>query len=133
MIFARRTQKVWKEYFQDAPDKPLMFGGVISSFLGDHSLVPAGKYMMVRPFLSLSCSSLTLASIADGSLLDLFVPSFSHACIELTRLADPLSKGSVHITSSDPFAAPDFDAGFLSHPADMDPQVRLLPLSCPAR
>jgi alcohol oxidase len=32
----------------------------------------------------------------------------------------PLSKGSLHITSkSDPFAAPDFDAGFFSDPSDI--------------
>ena len=32
----------------------------------------------------------------------------------------PASRGSIHITSGD---APDFDAGFLSHPADLSPQV----------
>ena len=31
----------------------------------------------------------------------------------------PLSKGSLHINSKDPFAAPDFDAGFLTDEADM--------------
>ena len=31
----------------------------------------------------------------------------------------PLSKGSVHINSKDPFAAPDFDAGFLTDEADL--------------
>lgn len=31
--------------------------------------------------------------------------------------------GYIHITSKDVYAAPDFDAGFLSHPADLPPQV----------
>lgn len=44
-------QKVWKEYFADAKDKPVMFGGMIASFLGDHSAVPAGKYMMAGSYL----------------------------------------------------------------------------------
>ncbi|KAM0752583.1 alcohol oxidase 1 [Meredithblackwellia eburnea MCA 4105] len=35
----------------------------------------------------------------------------------------PLSKGSLHISAKDPFAAPDFDAGYLNHPADLSPQV----------
>jgi len=32
----------------------------------------------------------------------------------------PASRGTIHITSTD---VPDFDAGFLSHPADLSPQV----------
>ena len=35
----------------------------------------------------------------------------------------PFSRGSIHITSSDINSPPDFDAGFLSHPADLAPQV----------
>ena len=35
----------------------------------------------------------------------------------------PFSRGSIHITSSDISSLPDFDAGFLSHPADLAPQV----------
>ena len=35
----------------------------------------------------------------------------------------PFSKGCIDITSKDIYAAPDFDAGFLSHPADLSPQV----------
>ncbi|KAM0750414.1 alcohol oxidase [Meredithblackwellia eburnea MCA 4105] len=81
-------QKVWKEYFENAPDKPVMFGGVVSSFLGDHSLLPPGRYMMLGGYLMY-----------------------------------PLSNGSIYIKSANPFDAPDFDAAFLSHPADMDPQV----------
>ena len=35
----------------------------------------------------------------------------------------PASKGYINITSKDVNAPPDFDAGFLSHPADLSPQV----------
>ena len=35
----------------------------------------------------------------------------------------PASRGSIHITSTDVNVPPDFDAGFLSHPADLSPQV----------
>lgn len=35
----------------------------------------------------------------------------------------PFSKGYIHIASKDVYAMPDFDAGFLSHPADLAPQV----------
>ncbi|KAJ7167198.1 GMC oxidoreductase-domain-containing protein [Mycena crocata] len=34
-------------------------------------------------------------------------------------LGYPASRGSLHISSSDPYAAPDFDSGFLSHPGDV--------------
>jgi len=35
----------------------------------------------------------------------------------------PLSRGSLHISSNDVYAAPDFEAGFLSHPADLAPHI----------
>lgn len=35
----------------------------------------------------------------------------------------PFSRGSIDITSKDVYAEPDFDAGFLSHPADLSPQI----------
>ncbi|KAL8280693.1 hypothetical protein RQP46_007016 [Phenoliferia psychrophenolica] len=80
--------KVWKDYFVDKPDKPVMFGGILGAFLGDHSLLPPGRYCMLAGYLEY-----------------------------------PMSKGYLHINSKDPFAAPDFDAGYLSDEADMAPQV----------
>lgn len=44
-------KKVWEEYFVNAPDKPVMFGCSIAGFLGDHTTVPAGKYMMNAAYL----------------------------------------------------------------------------------
>jgi alcohol oxidase len=35
----------------------------------------------------------------------------------------PFSRGSTHITSADPYAAPDFDAGFMNDERDMVPMV----------
>lgn len=57
-------------------------------FLGDHSLVPPGKYVTVGTYLEY-----------------------------------PASRGEIHITSSDPHAAPDFDPGFLTHDADLAPNM----------
>ncbi|KAL8280237.1 hypothetical protein RQP46_007351 [Phenoliferia psychrophenolica] len=81
-------QKVWQQYFVNKPDKPVMFGAILSSFLGDHSLLPPGRYCMLAGMLE-----------------------------------HPKSKGSLHIRSGDPFAAPDFEAGYLADEADLAPQV----------
>lgn len=63
--------------------------GIVSTFLGDHSLLPPKlKYAMLGQYLM-----------------------------------HPLSRGHIHITSADPFAAPDFDAAFLADEADLPPQV----------
>lgn len=35
----------------------------------------------------------------------------------------PFSRGSTHITSADPYASPDFDAGFMNDERDMAPMV----------
>lgn len=35
----------------------------------------------------------------------------------------PFSRGSTHITSPDPYAAPDFDTGFMNDERDMVPMV----------
>ena len=35
----------------------------------------------------------------------------------------PFSRGSTHITSPDPYHAPDFDAGFMNDKRDMAPMV----------
>ncbi|KIW84798.1 hypothetical protein Z517_00186 [Fonsecaea pedrosoi CBS 271.37] len=48
-------------------------------------------------------------------------PPSTNPCISLqTVLMYPASRGSVHITSADPFAPPRIDYGLLSHPADVD-------------
>ena len=43
--------------------------------------------------------------------------------VNVQYLEYPASRGTIHITSKDVSAPPDFDAGFLSHPADLSPQV----------
>ncbi|KAK4055961.1 hypothetical protein OIO90_002954 [Microbotryomycetes sp. JL221] len=82
-------REMYDRDYRDKSDKPLMFGGLVSAFLGDHALLPPGKRF--------------------GML-----GAFSEY---------PLSRGSIHITSDDPFAAPDFDAAFARHPLDLPPQV----------
>ena len=37
-------EAAWEKDFKDEPSRPLMLMGVVSSFLGDPSLVPAGQY-----------------------------------------------------------------------------------------
>ncbi|KAI0055699.1 alcohol oxidase [Artomyces pyxidatus] len=44
----------------------------------------------------------------------------------MTGLLHPLSRGSVHIASSDPLASPDIDLGILAEPADLDVLVSAL-------
>lgn len=39
-------QKVWQEYFEPAKDKPVVIGACVSALLGDHSMVPPGRYCM---------------------------------------------------------------------------------------
>lgn len=50
-------QKLWKEYFAKAEDKPVWIGACVASLLADHSLVPPGKYMMTGMQLSLKLQS----------------------------------------------------------------------------
>ncbi|KAK0497831.1 GMC oxidoreductase-domain-containing protein [Armillaria luteobubalina] len=51
---------------------------------------------------------------ADQSTL----PPISYFCSGVS-LGYPVSRGHLHITSDDIYATPDFDCGFLSHPADV--------------
>ncbi|KAK0201048.1 GMC oxidoreductase-domain-containing protein [Desarmillaria ectypa] len=51
---------------------------------------------------------------ADQSAL----PPISYFCSGVS-LGYPVSRGHLHIASDDIYAAPDFDCGFLSHPADV--------------
>ncbi|KAL7269728.1 hypothetical protein RUND412_007595 [Rhizina undulata] len=81
-------QKLWNEYFKDAEDKPVMFAGIINAFLGDHSLVPPGKYITVGTYLEY-----------------------------------PASRGFIHVKSTDPYEAPDFDPQFNTEEADLQANV----------
>lgn len=61
------------------------------------------------------------AGHADQSKLMPGAPPGRNPCYTLLlSLTAPLSQGSSHITSADPFAAPDIDLGLLSHPVDAD-------------
>ena len=41
----------------------------------------------------------------------------------VSYLEYPLSRGEIHITSKDAYEDPDFTTGFLSHAADLPPQI----------
>ncbi|KAI3615030.1 alcohol oxidase [Moniliophthora roreri] len=38
---------LWDRYFKDKPDKPVMFGSIVSGAYADHALLPPGKYMTI--------------------------------------------------------------------------------------
>lgn len=61
------------------------------------------------------------AGHADQSKLMAGAPPGRNSCYSfLISLTSPLSQGSSHITSADPFAAPRIDLGLLSHRVDAD-------------
>ncbi|KAG1808623.1 GMC oxidoreductase-domain-containing protein [Suillus subaureus] len=46
----------WDKYFKDKPDKPVMFGSIVSAAYADHSLLPPGKYMTMFQYLEYPAS-----------------------------------------------------------------------------
>ncbi|KAG1770753.1 GMC oxidoreductase-domain-containing protein [Suillus occidentalis] len=47
---------LWDKYFKDKPDKPVMFGSIVSAAYADHSLLPPGKYMTTFQYLEYPAS-----------------------------------------------------------------------------
>ncbi|KAG2364097.1 hypothetical protein BDR07DRAFT_1482811 [Suillus spraguei] len=47
---------LWDKYFKDKPDKPVMFGSIVSAAYADHSLLPPGKYMTMFQYLEYPAS-----------------------------------------------------------------------------
>ncbi|KAG6888844.1 hypothetical protein C0995_005384 [Termitomyces sp. Mi166 len=43
--------ELWNKYFKDKPDKPVMFGSIVSGAYADHTLLPPGKYMTMFQYL----------------------------------------------------------------------------------
>ncbi|SGZ28435.1 BQ5605_C027g10336 [Microbotryum silenes-dioicae] len=107
-------QKVWDEYYKQKPDAPVIICGAIATFLGDHALLPPNnKYMMCGVY-DVSC--LLQLSLQTNQCAD-FAPY--NAMSQMHRR----SRGHLHISSTDPFSAPDFDAGFMRDPSDMAPHI----------
>ncbi|EGN97564.1 hypothetical protein SERLA73DRAFT_184316 [Serpula lacrymans var. lacrymans S7.3] len=77
---------LWDKYFKDKPDKPVMFGSIVSAAYADHTLLPPGKYMTIFQYLEY-----------------------------------PASRGKIHISSTNPYAEPFFDSGFMNDKADFAP------------
>ncbi|KAF7333312.1 Alcohol oxidase [Mycena venus] len=48
--------KLWDTYFKDKPDKPVMFGSIVSAAYADHSLLPPGKYITMFQYLEYPAS-----------------------------------------------------------------------------
>ncbi|KAF8604555.1 alcohol oxidase [Ceratobasidium sp. AG-I] len=81
--------KVWKEYFEPAPDKPVGIQFMIHAFLGPPSANPNNDR------IAMICNMLTY----------------------------PASRGYIHITSTDPYAPPDFETGLLAEQTDVDAHI----------
>jgi len=47
---------LWDKYFKDKPDKPVMFGSIVSGAYADHSLLPPGKYITMFQYLEYPAS-----------------------------------------------------------------------------
>ncbi|PFH47219.1 GMC oxidoreductase [Amanita thiersii Skay4041] len=47
---------LWDRYFKDKPDKPVMFGSIVSGAYADHSLLPPGKYITMFQYLEYPAS-----------------------------------------------------------------------------
>ncbi|KAG6839465.1 hypothetical protein C0991_002330 [Blastosporella zonata] len=47
---------LWNSYFKDKPDKPVMFGAIVSGAYADHSLLPPGKYITMFQYLEYPAS-----------------------------------------------------------------------------
>ncbi|KAF9037013.1 alcohol oxidase [Hymenopellis radicata] len=43
--------ELWDKYFKDKPDKPVMFGSIVSGAYADHSLLPPGNYITMFQYL----------------------------------------------------------------------------------
>ncbi|OAA44194.1 alcohol dehydrogenase [Metarhizium rileyi] len=82
-------QEVWDRDFKKQTDRPLMLLGVLNYCLADPDIVTQE--------VGGPCQCITMGCYT----------------------AYPYSRGDIHITSRDPAAAPSFNSGFLSHPADV--------------
>ncbi|KXN85514.1 Alcohol oxidase [Leucoagaricus sp. SymC.cos] len=47
---------LWDRYFKDKPDKPVMFGSIVSGAYADHTLLPPGKYITMFQYLEYPAS-----------------------------------------------------------------------------
>ncbi|KDR71609.1 hypothetical protein GALMADRAFT_143863 [Galerina marginata CBS 339.88] len=47
---------LWDKYFKDKPDKPVMFGSIVSAAYADHTLLPPGKYITMFQYLEYPAS-----------------------------------------------------------------------------
>ncbi|THH29566.1 hypothetical protein EUX98_g4623 [Antrodiella citrinella] len=48
--------ELWKTYFKDKPDKPVIFGSIVAGAYADHTLLPPGKYITMFQYLEYPAS-----------------------------------------------------------------------------
>ena len=58
--------ELWDRYFKDKPDKPVMFGSIVSGAYADHSLLPPGKYITMFQYLEYPASRGKVSSGSDA-------------------------------------------------------------------
>ncbi|KAJ7302451.1 GMC oxidoreductase-domain-containing protein [Mycena albidolilacea] len=93
--------QLWDTYFKDKPDKPVMFGAIVSGAYADHTLLPPGKYITMYVLL--------------------FGSSSLQRNYRFQYLEYPASRGQIHIRSTSPYVEPEFDSGFMNNKADFAP------------
>ncbi|KIY51711.1 alcohol oxidase [Fistulina hepatica ATCC 64428] len=85
----------WKEYFESAPDKPVMWLGTVAAYLGDHSLAPPRKYISLGYFVEypLAMGSVHIKFADDPHMSHDFDPAFLRDPADIAVLRWGYKKG----------------------------------------
>ncbi|KAJ3767607.1 GMC oxidoreductase-domain-containing protein [Lentinula raphanica] len=91
--------ELWDKYFKDKPDKPVMFGSIVSGAYADHTLLPPGNYITMFQYLASVPTIFSVRSVSN-------VPSYVRNILLVVDV---------------PYKAPTFDSGFMNNKADFAP------------
>ena len=109
------VQEIWDRDFKDNPERPLMLIASLNMYV-DSSIYP---FQSLIGILTKTCSRF----LGDHTILNEDAEHFMQYATMGAFTPYPYSRGSIHITSKSAQAPPDFDTGFLNHPADLAVQV----------
>ncbi|KAH9921137.1 GMC oxidoreductase-domain-containing protein [Fomitopsis serialis] len=78
----------WETYFKDVPDKPVIWCGAVSEYVGDPSTVPKRKYASIGYYVQypMSTGYVHITSANDVSAAPDFDPRFLHRVEDLVLL-----------------------------------------------
>ncbi|KAF8655059.1 hypothetical protein AX16_003260 [Volvariella volvacea WC 439] len=81
-------QARWKKFFENKPDKPVIWVGTVSAYLGDPTIAPARKYYSVGYYTQypVSLGSVHITSADDANALHDFNPGFLSDPADLATL-----------------------------------------------